>query len=76
LSVPQVVMVSYGAAFALGGIALLLMRMSTETALALVGTTVTLAVVTAIWLKRIDMSKSSGKMLQREPAARSARSTR
>ncbi|TLY40991.1 MAG: undecaprenyl/decaprenyl-phosphate alpha-N-acetylglucosaminyl 1-phosphate transferase [Nitrospirae bacterium] len=76
LSVPQVVMVSYGAAFVLGGVGLLLMRVSSETALALVGTTVTLAVVTAVWLKRINMSKSSEKIRQRRPAAESARSTR
>src|SRR5438093_681942 len=76
LSVPQVVMVSYGAAFVLGGVGLLLMMVSSETALALVGTTVTLAVVTAVWLKRINMSKSSEKIRQRRPAAESARSTR
>ena len=46
----------------------------TETALALVGTTATLAVVVAVWLKRIDMSKAAGKVLQRKAAARSARS--
>jgi len=66
--------VSYGAAFVLGGVGLILMRVSTETALALVGTTVTLAVVTAVWLKRIDMSKSSKKIHQRRPATQSARS--
>jgi len=76
LSVPQVVVVSYGAAFVLGGVGLLLMSVSSETALALVGTTVTLAVVTAVWLKRINMSKSSEKIRQRRPAAESARSTR
>lgn len=74
LSVPQVVMVSYGAAFVMGGLALVLMSVSTDTALALVGATATLAVVTAVWLKRIDMSKPSRRMLRREPAARSARS--
>ena len=74
LSVPQVVVVSYGAAFVLGGVALLLMLVSTKTALALVGTTMTLAVVAAVWLKRIDMSKPAERALQREPSPESARS--
>lgn len=74
LSVPQVVVVIYGAAFVLGGVALLLMRVSTKTALALVGTTMTLALVAAVWLKRIDMSKPAERTFQREPSPESARS--
>ncbi len=74
LSVPQVVMVSYGAAFVLGGVALLLMLVSTKTALALVGTTMTLALVAAVWLKRIDMSKPAERAFQRKPSPESARS--
>ncbi|MEK7267829.1 MAG: MraY family glycosyltransferase [Nitrospirota bacterium] len=74
LSVPQVVVVIYGAAFVLGGVALLLMRVSTKTALALVGTTMTLALVAAVWLKRIDMSKPAERAFQREPSPESARS--
>jgi len=74
LSVPQVVVVIYGAAFVLGGVALLLMLVSTKTALALVGTTMTLALVVAVWLKRIDMSKPAERAFQREPSPESARS--
>lgn len=74
LSVPQVVVVIYGAAFVLGGVALLLMRVSTKTALALVGTTMTLALVAAVWLKRIDMSKPAERAFQREPSPESVRS--
>ncbi len=71
LSVPQVVVVSYGMALALGGVALLAMFASTETAAALIATTTILAVLAAAWLKRIDMSRSSGAGLPGDPAGKS-----
>ncbi len=73
LSVPQVVMVSYGAAFVLGGTALGMMMLAMKTALVLVGATMALLVMAAIWLKRIDMSRPSQTMLQREPSPEPAR---
>lgn len=73
LSVPQVVMVSYGAALVLGGVALGMMVMPMKTALVLVGTTTLLSVMAAVWLKRIDMSPPSQTMLQREPSPEPAR---
>src|SRR5213594_4108941 len=48
LSVPQVVMLSYGAAFVLGGVALGMMVMPIKTALVLVGTTTVLSVMAAV----------------------------
>jgi UDP-GlcNAc:undecaprenyl-phosphate GlcNAc-1-phosphate transferase len=63
LTVPQIVGLSYGVAFLLGGVALLVMFVSTKTALGLIGTTTALAVLAAAWLKRIDMEKGSDTFL-------------
>src|SRR5437667_4856115 len=57
LSVPQVVGASYGASVALGGAALAMMFVSTATALVIAGVVMLLAVVAAVWLKRIEMPK-------------------
>src|SRR5881397_1492162 len=73
LSVPQVVVVSYGVALVLGGVALGMMVMPMKTALVLVGATMTLSVMAAVWLKRIDMSRPSQTMLHREPSPEPAR---
>src|SRR6058998_2112151 len=73
LSVPQVVVVSYGVALVLGGVALGMMVMSMKTALVLVGATMTLLVMAAVWLKRIDMSRPAQTMLRREPSPEPAR---
>ncbi len=59
LSVPRVVVVSYGAAFVLGGMALLLMVVSAQTALLLVGAMAILAVGAAAWLTRIKVPRQS-----------------
>jgi len=61
LSVPQVALLSYGVAFALGGIGIAIMFVRTEIALGLVAGTVLLGIVTALWLKRIDMSRPAGE---------------
>ena len=73
LSVPQVVMVSYGVALVLGGLALGMMVMPMKPALVLVGATMTLLVMAAVWLKRIDMSRPAQTMLRREPSPEPAR---
>jgi len=73
LSVPQVVILSYGSALVLGGVALGMMVMPIKTALVLVGATMVLSVMAAVWLKRIDMSRPSQAMVQREPAPEAAR---
>ena len=73
LSVSQVVWVSYGVSFVLGGIALLAMFASTETAVLLVGATMLLAVLAAAWLKRIDVSHPSEAGLPGAPSLESER---
>jgi UDP-GlcNAc:undecaprenyl-phosphate/decaprenyl-phosphate GlcNAc-1-phosphate transferase len=60
LSVPQVVALSYGVAFVLGGIGIAIMFVRMEVALSLVAGTVLLGIVAALWLQRIDMSKPAG----------------
>jgi UDP-GlcNAc:undecaprenyl-phosphate GlcNAc-1-phosphate transferase len=55
LSVPQVVVASYGASVVLGGAALAMMFVATATALVIAGVAMLLAVVAAVWLKRIEM---------------------
>lgn len=57
LSVPQVAALSYGVASVLGGIGIAIMFTDAEFALGVVGGAVTLGVLAALWLKRIDMSK-------------------
>ena len=57
LSVPQVVVASYGASVVLGGAALMMMFVATATALVIAGVAMLLAVVAAVWLKRIEMSR-------------------
>ena len=61
LSVPQVAVLSYGVAFLLGGIGIAGMFVRTEIALGLVGGTMLLGVLAALWLKTIDMSKPAEK---------------
>jgi len=73
LSVPQVVAVSYVAAFLLGGIGVLSMFVSVVPALGLVGTVMVLAIVAAVWLKRIDMSLQAKGAVLSDPAPESAR---
>lgn len=69
LSVPQVVIVSYVVALLLGGIGVLTMFVSFVTALSLIGATIVLAIVAALWLKRIDMSKHTQSALLHDHAA-------
>src|SRR3989454_7348266 len=57
LSVPQVVVASYAASVVLGGAALAIMFVATATALVIAGVAMLLAVVAAVWLKRIEMSR-------------------
>ena len=71
LSVPQVAVLSYGVAFLLGGIGIAGMFVQAEIALGLVGGTALLGVLTALWLKTIDMSKQAEKapLPESQPAA-------
>jgi len=72
LSVPQVVVASYGASAILGGAALAMMFVATETALVIAGVALLLAVVAAVLLKRIEIPKpAKGAVLP--PAPESAR---
>src|SRR5881628_2358043 len=72
LSVPQVVVASCGASAMLGGAALAMMFVATETALVIAGVALLLAVVAAVWLKRIEISSPvKGAVLP--PAPESAR---
>jgi len=57
LRVPQVMLVSYGGAFLLGGLGVLSMFVSLGVAAGLIGLAAILALVAALWLKRIDMSR-------------------
>src|SRR5438132_3597884 len=57
LSVPQVVVASYGASVAPGGAALAMMFVSTTPALVIAGVAMLLVAVAAVWLKRIEMPK-------------------
>jgi UDP-GlcNAc:undecaprenyl-phosphate GlcNAc-1-phosphate transferase len=57
LTVPQVMLVSYGAALFLGGIGVLAMFVSLGVAAGLVGLAAILALVAALLLKRVDMAK-------------------
>jgi predicted outer membrane lipoprotein len=57
LSVPQVVVLSYGVAFLSGGIGVASMFVRAEIALGLMAATSVLGVIAALWLKRIDMSQ-------------------
>jgi len=75
LSVPQVVVLSYVVALLVGGIGVLSMFVSFFTALGLIGTMMALAIVVALWLKRIDMSKHVKSPRLRDPAPESARRT-
>jgi len=57
LSVPQVAVVSYAVAFALGAVGVGLMFVRTEIALGMVAATAVVLIAVALWLQRIDMSK-------------------
>jgi UDP-GlcNAc:undecaprenyl-phosphate GlcNAc-1-phosphate transferase len=57
LTVPQVVVISYLATAAMGGLGLLVMVISEKAALALVGGTAAFFVVAAVLLTRVDMSR-------------------
>lgn len=73
LSVPQVVILSYGAAFILGGIAVAMVFVAIQMALIIVCTTAVVTVVVAVLLQRIDMSGPSTRRLEREPSPEPAR---
>ena len=73
LSVPQIVVASYVVAFLLGGVAVTAMFVSMETALGLMGTVMALGVVSAAWLKRIDMSRRAEDALPKAHTAESVR---
>jgi len=59
LSVPQVVAISYAAALFLGGVGVLAMFVSLGVAAGLIAAVAVLALVVALLLKRVDMSKPS-----------------
>jgi UDP-GlcNAc:undecaprenyl-phosphate GlcNAc-1-phosphate transferase len=59
LSVPQVAVFSYVAAFMLGGVALAIMWVPMKVALVLFGATLALGLVAMVLLTRIDMAQSS-----------------
>jgi UDP-GlcNAc:undecaprenyl-phosphate GlcNAc-1-phosphate transferase len=69
LSVPQVVVLSYGVAFLSGGIGVASMFVRAEIALGLVAATSLLGVIAALWLKRIDMSQPAERDCQVEAPA-------
>jgi UDP-GlcNAc:undecaprenyl-phosphate GlcNAc-1-phosphate transferase len=71
LTVPQVMLVSYGAALFLGGIGVLAMFVSLGVAVGLVGLAAILALVAALLLKRVDMAKAAESPLR--PAGTDAR---
>ena len=72
LSVPQVVIASYGASVVLGGAALAMLFVAAATALVIAGVALFLAVVAAVLLKRIEISRPvKGAVLP--PAPESAR---
>jgi UDP-GlcNAc:undecaprenyl-phosphate GlcNAc-1-phosphate transferase len=75
LSVPQVAGLSYGVAFVLGGIGIAIMFVRTEFALGLVGGTVLLGLLAALWLKGIDMSKPAAKARLPESSPAAAQKT-
>ena len=64
LTVPQVMLVSYGAALFLGGIGVLAMFVSLGVAVGLVGLAAILALVAALLLKRVDMAKAAESPLR------------
>jgi UDP-GlcNAc:undecaprenyl-phosphate GlcNAc-1-phosphate transferase len=66
LSVPQVAVVSYAAALLLGGVGVLSMFASLGVAIGLIGATAILALVAALLLKRVDMSRPAGGAFARE----------
>lgn len=71
LTVPQVMLVSYGAALFLGGIGVLSMFVSLGAAAGLIGLAAILAFVAALLLKRVDMAKAVESPLR--PAGTDAR---
>ncbi len=71
LTVPQVMLVSYGAALFLGGIGVLSMFVSLGAAAGLIGMVAILALVAALLLKRVDMAKAAKSPLR--PAGTDAR---
>jgi len=71
LTVPQVMLVSYGAALFLGGIGVLAMFVSLGVAAGLIGLAAILALVAALLLKRVDMAKPAESPLR--PAGTDAR---
>lgn len=73
LSVPQVVILSYGAALILGSIAVAMMFVVMQMALMIVCTTAAVTIVVAVLLQRIDMSRPSTRRLEREPSPEPAR---
>ncbi|MDO8546203.1 MAG: MraY family glycosyltransferase [Nitrospirales bacterium] len=64
LTVPQVMLVSYGAAVFLGGIGVLAMFVSLGVAAGLIGLAAILALVAALLLKRVDMAKPAERPLR------------
>jgi UDP-GlcNAc:undecaprenyl-phosphate GlcNAc-1-phosphate transferase len=68
LTVPQVVALSYGVAFVLGGVGVLTMFVPVGIALGLVVGAIGLSVGAALWLKRIDMSKPAPAERLAEPS--------
>ena len=71
LSAPQVAVISYAVALLLGGVGVLSMFVSLGVAAGLIGTTAILALVAAVLLKRVDMSKPADGSLR--PADSDAR---
>lgn len=71
LTVPQVMLVSYGAAVFLGGIGVLAMFVSLGAAVGLIGLAAIFALVAALLLKRVDMAKPAESPLR--PAGTDAR---
>lgn len=73
LTVPQVIGLTYAVAVLLGGVALCLMFVTTETALGMVGTVLVLAVLATAWLRRFDVTRLSGAGLPAESTSEPAR---
>lgn len=71
LSVPQVAVISYAAALLMGGVGVLSMFVSLGVAAGLIGAVAILALVAALLLKRVDMSKPADGSLR--PADSDAR---
>jgi len=72
LTVPQVVVLSYLATAAMGGIGLALLAVRQETALVLIGLTVGGLAFATLVLKRVDMSAPGRSLLHEMPAPTNA----